>query len=227
MKLLTLDIGNTTVDACVFVGEEPKHLGRLPHTEVEKLSGEYDLVLVSSVRSVLNEKLSELFGKRVRFLKLKDVSIELDYETPETLGIDRVLFAYGVRELYSDNAVLVMAGTALVVDLLLGGVFRGGFITAGLGLKLRALSDRAEGLPALEPEPVDSILGRSTRECLLAGTYRESKVFIEETAKRWSEEYRTQLPIYITGGDGKFFKELGVYDPLILHRAMCRIIINE
>ncbi len=227
MKLLTLDVGNTTVDACVFEGEKIKHLGRFPHTEISRLAGDYDLVVVSSVRSSLNEELRALFGDRLRILKLEYIPIDIDYRTPETLGIDRVLLAYGVKELYSPSAVLVSAGTALVVDLLLDGVFRGGFITAGLGLKLRALSERAEGIPSLEPLGLETLVGKSTRECLLAGTYLESLSFITETVRRWREEVGRDLPVFITGGEGKFFEDLGVYDPLLLHNAMHRIIINE
>jgi len=224
MRVLTLDVGNTTVDACVFEEKELKHIGRLPHSEINKLSGDYELVFVSSVKRSLDEKLKRLFKDRVRFLKIEDIPIEVDYETPGTLGVDRVLFAYGVKEFYSQDAVLVMAGTALVVDLLLEGVFRGGFITIGLGLKLRTLSERAEGLPSLNPKPLNRIIGKSTEECLLGGTYLESRIFIEQTAERWSERFKRELPIYITGGEGRFFNDLGVYDPLILHRAMLRVV---
>jgi len=223
MKVLTIDVGNTTIDACIFEGKKLKHLGRFPHSEIEKLSGDYDLVLVSSVRKSFNDKLRKLFKNKIRFLEIKDIPIEVDYETPETLGVDRVLFAYGVKEFYSQSAVLVMAGTALVVDLLLDGVFKGGFITAGLGLKLRALSKRAEGLPSLEPEPIDRLIGRSTKECLLAGTYLESRSFIERTLNLWSEKFKKELPLYITGGEGNIFEDLGLYDPLILHKAMLKV----
>ena len=226
MRVLTLDVGNTTVDACVFEGDKPKPMGRLPHGRLGELAGDYDLVAISSVKESLNMEIRKVFGERVRFIKVPDVPMEIDYETPETLGVDRVLFAYGVKEHISEDAILVMAGTALVVDLLLGGVFRGGFITAGLGLKLKALSERAEGLPDLSPERMDTILGRSTRECILGGTYMESFSFVRSTAERWVQEFKRELPLVITGGEGRFFESLGVYDPLILHRAMLRIIIN-
>ncbi len=227
MRILTLDIGNTTVDACIYEEGELRHIGRFPHAQIGKLSGEYDLVVASSVRKSLNEVLKRIFRSRVKILELEDIPLEADYGTPETLGVDRVLFAYGVKELYTESAILVSAGTALVVDLLLEGVFRGGFITAGLGLKLRTLSEKTEGLPNLEPEPLETFLGKSTRECLLGGVYTESLTFVEETVRRWNKELGRDLPVFITGGEGKFFEKLGTYDPLLLHRAMLRIIINR
>ncbi len=227
MRLLTLDVGNTTVDACLHEGGKIQPLGRFAHSDIERLLGNYDLVVVSSVKPSLNQELRFLFGERLKILKIEDIPLKIDYRTKETLGIDRVLLAYGVRELYSDSAVLVSAGTALVVDLLLDGVFMGGFITAGLGLKLRSLSERTEGLPDLEPSVLKVSVGKSTRECLLGGVFLESFCFIKETAERWRSETCKELPIFITGGEGFLFKELGVYDPLLLHRAMRRIIINR
>lgn len=226
MRLLTLDVGNTTVDACLFEGEKPVYLGRFSPSRLQELAGDCDLVAVSSVRESLNEKLSGLFGGKLRFLTLSDIPLKVEYRTPQTLGVDRVLFAFGVREFYTRSAVLVMAGTALVVDLLLEGVFRGGFVTAGVSLKLRALAERAEGIPLYQPAPFRETLGRSTKECVVGGTYRESTAFIREAVRLWSAEAGEKLPVFITGGDGALFEELGTYDPLILHRAMHKIIIN-
>ncbi len=226
MKLLTIDVGNSTVDACFFDGERIKHIGRFSHEEFKAPEERWDFVVALSVKPSFNERLRELFGERLRLLTLEDIPIEIDYESPQTLGADRVLLAYGVRELYAESAVLVSVGTALVVDLLLEGRFKGGFITAGVGLKLRALSERAEGIPPLNPQRREVFIGRNTEDCLLGGTYLESLYFIKRTAERWFKEFNKELPVYITGGDGALFEDLGFYDPLLLHRAMHRIIIN-
>jgi len=226
MKLLTIDIGNTTVDVCLFRDEEPVYMGRFPPSRLPEFAESCDLAVASSVKTSLNRKLAELFGEKLRFLTLSDIPLEVRYRTPETLGVDRVLFAFGVRELYAQDAVLVMAGTALVVDLLLEGIFRGGFITAGVSLKLRALAEWTEGIPSYRPAPFRGARGKTTEECVVGGTYRESAAFVRETARLWSAQAGKKLPIFITGGDGALFKELGTYDPLILHRAMHKIIIN-
>jgi len=226
MKLLTLDVGNTTVDACGFEGDRAVHLGRYPHGEIKRLRGEWERVVAVSVKPSLEGRLRELFGDRLTLLTLRDIPLRFVYDTPDTLGTDRLLFAFGVKELYTANAVLVMAGTALVVDLLLDGVFMGGFITAGVSLKLRALSEHTEGIPLYSPSPFEGVLGRSTPDCVVGGVYRESRAFIRESRDRWSEIYGRDLPVFITGGDCELFADLGTHDPLILHRAMRRIIIN-
>ncbi len=226
MRILTLDVGNTTVDAVLFEEGKIRHIGRFEHRKVSSLKGNYDVVGVVSVRRSVSQKLREIFGEKLVELEFGDIPIEIDYRTPETLGTDRVLFAYGVREFYSKDAVLISVGTALVVDLMLDGVFMGGFITSGPALKLKALSERAEGVPELKLEKLNVPLGKSTRECVVGGVFLESLYFIERISLRWSEEFKREIPVYVTGGDGELFKDLGVYDPLILHRAIHRIIIN-
>ncbi len=225
--ILSLDIGNSTIDACLIRGRELQHLGRFFHSEYTKLRGLGDRAVAVSVSKTGLEKVKRLFGGNLRLINKEDIPISRDYRTPETLGTDRLLIAYGVKELYSENAVLVSAGTALVVDLMIKGVFKGGFITLGPFHKLKALSEKAEGVPDMELRRCDHEVGISTEECVLGGVYLESRRFIETTAKRWSERAGKELPIYITGGDGSLFEDLGTYDPLLIHRAIQRIIIKR
>lgn len=225
--ILSLDIGNSTIDACLIKGKELQHIGRFYHPEYEKLRGLGDRAVAVSVSKTGLEKVKRLFGRNLRLIDKEDIPISSDYRTPDTLGTDRLLIACGVRELYSRSAVLVSVGTALVVDLMIEGVFKGGFITLGPFHKLKALSERAEGVPDMELRKCDYEVGMSTQECVLGGVYLESRRLIETTAKRWSESSGKELPIYITGGDGWLFEDLGTYDPLLIHRAIQRIIIKR
>lgn len=223
MRVLTLDIGNTTVDACSWEGGELRHLGRFTHLDLPVAEGGWDRVIAVSVRPSLKEELSKAFGKTLRVISLEDIPIEVDYRTPKTLGTDRVLLAYAVKEFYTEDAVLISAGTALVVDLLTDGVFRGGFITAGVSLKLKALHRFTEGIPDFKLRRVSLTIGRSTEECAVGGVFEESRVFVRETIRMWREETKKDLKVVITGGEGWVFEDMGTYDPLILHRGMLRI----
>jgi type III pantothenate kinase len=224
MRVLTLDVGNTTVDACVFEEGVPEPLGKFKHEDIGILPEDYDRVGVVSVKSSLIPLLKKKFGGKLKVIGLKDIPVEIRYETPNTLGTDRVLLAYSVREFYSKSAVLVSAGTALVVDLLLEGAFMGGFITAGVRLKLSSLEEKTEGIPAFEPRRLEVTVGKSTEECVVGGTYLESRFFIERVAKLWSEKFGKNLPLIITGGDGSLFEDMGTYDPLLLHKGLHKLI---
>ncbi len=219
MKVLTVDIGNTSVDACLWEGGKPKPLGRVKHSEIEKLKGPWDVVVAVSVKKSLEGKLYDLFEDRLKIIRLEDIPLEVDYETPQTLGVDRVLFAYTVKEVFQRNdALCLMCGTALVLDLLKEGKFSGGFITLSPPNKVRSLSQIAEGIPPLDFSPVETALGKSTRECILGGVLLESKAFVSYVKNLW------KLDLFITGGCGHLFKDLGYYDPIALHRGLYKLL---
>ncbi len=226
-RILSIDVGNTTVHLCEIKGGEIREIGRFRHEDFESVAKGYKKAVAVSVRESFNERLREFFGEGIYILRGEDIPLEVEYETPQTLGTDRILNAWAVKEFYSPDGVIVSAGTALVIDLLDGGVFRGGFITAGPRLKAHCLSARAEAIPEIEPVIFEEEIGKSTEDCLKGGIYLESRRFIEETLRRWSEMVGRKLPIFITGGDGWLFEDLGTYDPLLIHRGLGRIIINR
>ncbi len=222
MRVLTLDVGNTTVDVCIFE-KDIKHIGRFSHKDIFKLSGNYERVICCSVKKSLNEKIRSFF-RNVEFINKEEIPVRIHYKTPETLGVDRVLLAYGVKEFYSLNAVIVSIGTATVVDLLLEGEFMGGFISAGIRTKLKALSEKAEGIPEFELKDIHMDIGKSTEECVVGGVIRETESFIEQIKKLWEEKFNKKLKLIITGGDGEMLRlKEAVYDPLLIHRAMLRL----
>ncbi len=228
MKILTVDIGNTNADLCLFEGGKPIKTVKVELNKLEKaLEDECDLVVVCAVNRKPLGLLRGKYGSKLKILKKEDIPIEVDYETLETLGTDRVLLAFGAESFYSENAVVVSAGTALVIDLVLEGVFRGGFITAGVGLKLKALGQATEGIPLYEPEKLDLTIGRSTYECTVAGVLLETKSFVEKTVSKWEKEFGKKLEVIVTGGDGALLKDIGIYDPLLSHKSMIRVVEKE
>ena len=220
MKIKTVDVGNTAVDICEYENGELKFLGKFTHKEeIRETLKDGDKIIVCSVRPSLNEFLRRV-GKNLEFITVKEINMASEYESMETLGTDRLLFAYGVKKLYSRDALLVSAGTSLVVDLMIEGTFKGGFITCGLSTKARALSERAEQLPLIEPKIFKKDIGRDTISAMEGGIYLESLHFIISLKEKYESLFKKTIPIYITGGEGMYFEELGFYDPLILHKAM-------
>lgn len=97
--------------------------------------------------------------------------IEVKYDTPSTLGADRLAAAAGVRKLYPGQTVLTAdLGTALTLDLIsAAGEFLGGNISPGTGLRLRALHDYTSRLPLVESGEETGWIGHDTRTAILAG----------------------------------------------------------
>lgn len=134
--------------------------------------------------------------------------ISIDYETPETLGMDRVAAAVGARILSRshDPLLVVDAGSCITIDLLdQYNVFRGGAIAPGLRMRFRALHDFTAALPLVEPDDLFILLaGRNTNDSILAGVQEAAAIEIQGFAERYSATL-PNLKLFLTGGDADFF----------------------
>lgn len=138
--------------------------------------------------------------------------ITLDYLTPRTLGPDRVAAACGAWKLHGGEAcVIVDAGTCITVDWLdADGVYHGGAILPGLGMKFRALHTFTAKLPLLGeevPHPLP-VTGRTTQESMQAGVLTATRYAVEG----FLAHYRRQCPgahLLLTGGDAHRLQALG------------------
>ncbi|RUM30718.1 MAG: hypothetical protein DSY42_04065 [Aquifex sp.] len=222
MKLITIDIGNSTVDLVLWEGNQRKWFKKLSHKEFERLEPMNICGIAVSVKPSFNETLLKRFPK-VRFLEKEHIPVEIAYKTSHTLGIDRVLLAFSAVEFYGKDVILISAGTALVIDLIFEGNFYGGFITLGVSKKLKALSEMTEGIPEFLPKKLNLSIGRSTEECVVGGVIKESEVFLKEVIDNWKKEYKRDFKVVITGGEGELFEDLGVYDKFLIHKGLKRL----
>ncbi len=137
------------------------------------------------------------------------IPIRLDYKTPETLGLDRIAAAVGAHHLYKKDLLVIDAGTCITYDLVdKQGIYRGGVISPGLQMRMRAMSNYTAALPDISSEweeIPDVFPGKSTKECLLHGAKQailhEMNGFIDQ----FTEEY-THLSVILTGGDTPHFE---------------------
>jgi len=219
MKYLTLDAGNTSLDLVLWEGKEVLTFKKVSYEELPSLSPFSLPGLGVSVKPSLTSLLREKFPG-VRWIKKEEIPVKSFYETPRTLGTDRLLNAYAFVRYYGKDGVVVSAGTALVVDLVLGGAFRGGFITAGVSLKLQALSRRTEGIPPLKVLKEELLLGGSTEECVAGGVLKEALSFVRTLKREWEEAFKAELPVVLCGGEGELLSSLGTYDPLLPHKGL-------
>ncbi|MDW8433791.1 MAG: type III pantothenate kinase [Aquificaceae bacterium] len=220
MKVLTLDVGNTSTDACLFE-KELTYLGKFNHESIPIL--EVDEVLVSSVKPSLNTRIKNIYPQ-ARFIQPEEVPIKTHIVQKEKVGVDRLLNLYGATRIYEKDVVVVSAGTALVIDLAIDGCFMGGFITLGLGSGVECLHQRAELIPHLALKELEVDIGTNTEEAIIGGLVKQAVYFIKGCVANWSKIYRTNPKVIITGGDGWLLKSLGHYDPLLSHKAMILLL---
>jgi type III pantothenate kinase len=210
-----IDIGNTNTKLAVYKEHQKVSVSRINEISCEELEKElcgYKIkrAIVSSVRD-LPPFVTDLFTANipnVHFLSYKSkLPFSIEYETPETLGTDRIAAVAGAYRLFEGNSVLIIdAGTAITFDFLIDRQFKGGNISPGLDLRLKALHKFTGKLPLIEKSFDYSFPGRNTTHAILAGVISGVTFEINEYIRTFKKE-RKKIKIIITGGDSSFLKE--------------------
>lgn len=210
---LVVDSGNTSTKVAVMDGETTVREWRFDRFT----QGDADAIIAgySPSKAIVastggdGERICAMLEGRVGFLlrmsPLTPVPIEIDYDTPETLGTDRIAAAVGAVEVYGAGDMLIVdMGTAITFDFVGGGVFRGGNISLGVGSRFRALHDYTAHLPQCGITGIDGSLGRSTRTAIEQGVMRSVLYEIKGYADEFLQK-NPQIRIIFCGGDAKCF----------------------
>lgn len=131
------------------------------------------------------------------------------YETPETLGKDRIALAAAASLLYpKENCLIIDAGTCITYDFIdKENIYHGGGISPGLQMRLNALHHFTARLPQVPYRPGFALVGKSTDESILSGVAGGIKREVKATIEEYKERYRSVTAI-ITGGDAFLFEDL-------------------
>ena len=129
------------------------------------------------------------------------------YETPETLGTDRISSAIGAYYLSGckRSVLCIDSGTALTYDIVnCAGEYLGGNISPGLAMRFRSLHDYTSRLPLLSPQHRPTEIGTSTESAIVNGVMKGMSHEIEGFIKEYSLAF-PNLDVYLTGGDALDF----------------------
>jgi len=146
-------------------------------------------------------------GKTLRMDHALILNIEILYQTPETLGHDRIANACAVSTINRGKDSLVIdAGTCLKFDIVKAGTtYLGGSISPGLKMRYEAVANNTSQLPHLKAvEEKIELIGTSTTLAIQSGIQNG---MIEEI-NGITERYRSMYPgisVYLTGGDTEVF----------------------
>lgn len=211
---LVVDIGNSLIKVAVMDGGEP--LAVMSYSSVEQMDAqaivaEYpqlERAIVASTGQSTERVAAQLRSAGLRVLQMDHstpVPIGNDYHTPQTLGVDRLAAAVGaVCVMGCPNCVIIDFGTAITIDLVEDGVFRGGNISPGVRARFRALHDYTQRLPECGPTEAELLVGGTTVEAIeqgvMQGITNEIVGYINNFMHR-----NAKLSLIFTGGDAKFF----------------------
>lgn len=128
--------------------------------------------------------------------------VGLDYPRPATIGPDRLANAVAARQRFGAPVVVVDFGTAVTFDVVNArGDYIGGIIAPGLAAMTDYLHEKTALLPRLRLRAPRSVIGRSTREAMLAGAVIGYRGLIRELLREVRRALGTRrLPVVATGG---------------------------
>lgn len=265
--LIAVDIGNSRMKLGRFASSPAKGPLAEPDktcdVSIRHSSGEFDVGRLSAwsaehvadgaewrVASVhrqaaerLTQTISELSGRLgrqwpLRRLTYRDVPLAIDVESPDRVGIDRLLAAAAANRLRrADRAAIVVdAGTAITVDLVdVRGAFCGGAILPGIAMSARALEEQTDALPRVGVEHLahpPSALGKATVPAIEAGLYWGAVGAIRELTRQLAAPYTLSPDVLLTGGASKDVAEiLATNDELAVryvpHLVLSGIALSE
>lgn len=206
---LVIDVGNSRTKAGLFQGDQLEWAMPAQAMEAHEWVAlfqrpDIDKAILSSSGKVSSSLQDLLSSARFPFIELQpDLSIpfEMDYDTPETLGLDRIANAAAASFTFPDSTSLVIdAGTCITYDLVENGkIYRGGIISPGLKMRRQAMHEFTANLPLVEGLPND-LLGKSTKDCMLSGSFLGMISEIQGIINSFRERF-TSVQVLITGGD--------------------------
>ena len=212
--ILAVDIGNTRIKAAVFEDATLFETFVFMKTEL-KISIENILKKHKKVSHIVVASVSELdkqtfinFEKSVNihFVSNNDPFPFINcYETPQTLGIDRLVLATGATLRFpGQNRLVIDAGTCVTYDFIdENNNYLGGAISPGLRLRYEALHNYTAKLPLLTFENPENLIGKSTTESIHSGVVNGLVFEIDGFIDQYKALYPNFI-IILTGGDTEF-----------------------
>jgi type III pantothenate kinase len=162
-------------------------VGKLKEKDLEHVKNNFDLLQLNSKTPI-------------PFVNL--------YETPNTLGLDRIaLVSASIKHFPDSNVLIIGAGTCITYDFVTTeNTYLGGAISPGISMRYKSLNNLTANLPLLEMEMPKSIIGNSTNSSIHSGVINGVLREIDGNIQMYQEKY-SDLTIILTGGDANFLSK--------------------
>lgn len=222
---LVIDIGNTKIKIAVFDGNKALEYFALPKLAYKKFGDIFkkypklDRCIICSVSEdieALKGLLEQHLVIRVFNYKTK-LPITNKYNTPKTLGYDRLAGAVGANNLYKGKNILVIdSGTCITYNFINAkGEYLGGAISPGLDMRFNALNHFTAKLPLVEYEEEAKLIGADTKYSILSGVIHGMAFEMDGFISAYAAKYKG-LQVVLTGGNASRF-EHALKNPIFAH----------
>jgi type III pantothenate kinase len=123
------------------------------------------------------------------------------YETPHTLGSDRLVNAVAAHARTGGAAIVVDFGTATKIEYVTpDGAYAGGVICPGVKIASQALFAHAARLASVELRCPPQVVGRTTAHALQAGIILGHVATVDGLVRRIQREQGVAARVFATGG---------------------------
>lgn len=211
MKNLVVDIGNSFAKAGLFVGGQLQQT--FPQLKVEEsyqliAKNNFDALMVSSVAGNMADLEEKMANHPYHFLLNASTPLPFTnhYQTPQTLGTDRIAAVAGGLSLFPDQAILAIdAGTCITYDIADAQKnYWGGSISPGLQMRAKAMHTFTSRLPlvSISQKEVKEVplAGQSTSSALQSGVLHGTLAEITQMIRMYGDKFG-DLQVVICGGD--------------------------
>jgi type III pantothenate kinase len=221
--LLACDIGNSRIKAGIFTDNILTEIFvcKSVSSIVDNINSRHIReVAISSVVPAISDELKNALDKFeiLPFIITKDseFNLQIDYNSPETLGMDRLCSVEGAYYLFKSkrdfrqNQIIITIdfGTATTINVItFPGVFSGGIIAPGIDLMFRSLSKDTAQLPLVYQSDFENVIGKSTRESIASGVINSAAGLLDRAIRLIEDELNPKkVIIYTTGGNFESIK---------------------
>lgn len=220
--LFVIDIGNTSITAGVFDGDNLIESWQLA-SDKKRSEDEYGIILKNLLKDANLEKkvdsaivssvvlpLTDRFKFAIeKYLKITPIivshkintGIVIKLDNPSEIGADRIVNGYAASKIYGAPVIVVDFGTATSFDIVNDkNEFIGGIITAGMMIQSEALGKFTSKLPKVNIEAPKNAIGTNTIDAILSGIVRGHAAMIDGLLEDCEKELGQKAIIVATGG---------------------------
>ena len=231
--LLAIDIGNTNIKTALIRNGQISNF--IVHQDADQIIDyvnnlEIEKAAICSVNPLKQKAISEkLESKSVSVFNANvgyNFNLKIVYESPETLGMDRVcssvgsLFLADKQKLLKKNQYLITIdfGTATTINIVSPEKeFLGGLIAPGINTMFRSLNEGTAQLPLTNKDSYQGLIGKTTNASIVSGVINSTLGMINEAVNKLEENSETTPLIFVTGGNVNF----------ILPHLKKKVIVDE
>jgi type III pantothenate kinase len=238
---LCIDWGNTCIKLAIFSGDKIVET----HTFTEdQLASVIDQIIpehkpqgailsaVAGNAAYLLLTLREHIPHVVELNMNTPLPIMNAYSSPQTLGTDRLAMAVAAQHNWPGTNVLAIGiGTCVTYNFVQKNkAFRGGAISPGLHMRLKALHEYTDNLPQVALEGDTLLLGYDTETSIRSGVVYGLCAEIEGIIALYAAQY-PEFNAVLTGGDAAFFegklKSSIFADPNLIFKGLNLILLHN